>query len=260
MVRRSMLGMVLGSVMLMGAGCVEVRVLDRDRPSVTDVNDSGYSANERVSIARRTVKENVHVTVIRLLKGRVRLALERPRRDDASLFLSVAGTYTSPADAPEGFVVHEGTIVQARERQAWNGAAFFRADGTLSIFETNNGKLLTKAYLQSVERDGASLIQGHLLVADRVAQDMAPQTPYQRRALVVMPDESVAIVESVELLDLQSFADALVELGVRDALNLDMGQWSEGWYRSPVTDEPVMIGYLTGSTHRQSNWVIFQDR
>lgn len=244
---------------LLGSGCVDVRVVTSDETHVPVVGESLFKADEFLSVGRQTTAASNHeYLLLSLLKGSVRLRLDRPALTDANVMLSVPGTYTSPAGKPEGYVVLNGTIVQSRERQGWNGAAFFRTDGTLSIFETNNGKVLTKDYLKTVERDGGSLVQGHLLVHDGISQKLLPQTPYQRRALVVFREGRVAIIESVDLLDLSSFAEDLIELGAVDAMNLDMGQWSEGWYTDPATGKRVTIGYLNGATEKQSNWITFE--
>ncbi|MEI7741079.1 MAG: phosphodiester glycosidase family protein [bacterium] len=245
------------SLIFFGAGCVDVRVVAEDEKHLPDAGKSSYVSNKFISVSQKNTKNKHDYYIFTLLKGSAKLSLERPSRNDEKIVLSVPGTYTSPTDKPEGFVVLNGKIIQARERQAWNGAAFFRADGTVNIFETNNGKLLTKDYLKTVENDSASLIQGHLLVHQGSAQKMLAGTPYQRRALTLLKDGTTAIIESRDLLELSVFAEDLVELDVREAFNLDMGSWSEGWYRDPVSDDLKSIGYLQSATDRQSNWVIF---
>lgn len=247
-------------LVLFGAGCVDVRVISQDADHLPVVGRTDFVSDSRMSVGRRKTLGDHEYVVFTLKKGSARLFVSRPNVEDANIFLSVAGTYTNPNGDPEGFVVVDGKILQSRERQGWNGAAFFRADGTVNIFETNNGKLLTRDYLKTVERDGASLVQGHLLVHNGAAQSLLPQTPYQRRALVLFSDHSVGVVESVDLLDLASFAADMVELGVTEAMNLDMGQWSEGWYRDPSTSRRTSIGYLFGATDKQSNWIVFTER
>jgi len=252
----------LAAVSLLGSGCVQIRVLESNKTAVPSITKTPFAENQHISVGRTTVALNQaehELTLYRLKQGNVELALERPDTSNKKIHLSVAGTYTSPADKPEGFIVHRGEIIQMRERMAWNGAAFFKQDGTLSIFATNNGKLLTKTYLQTVSTDKASLIQAHLLVDNGVAEKLLPQTPYQRRALVTFKDNSIAVIETVDTVDLQTFANLLVELKVDAAINLDMGQWSEGWYRDPISGQTRSIGYLTSATDKQSNWILFTE-
>ncbi|MFH0928129.1 MAG: phosphodiester glycosidase family protein [bacterium] len=185
------------------------------------------------------------------------LVLDRPLSSDPEILLSVPGTYSSPSGKVEGFVVLNGKIIQRTERQAWNGAAIFR-DGVVSIVETQNGKSLTLDCLKKLESEGASLIQGHLLVHEGLAEPLKEQPLYQRRALVVLKTGEQGIVETNKLMDLVTFADQLVELGVKEAFNLDMGNWSEGWYRDPQSGALKRIGYLTQNTDKQTNWVVFK--
>ncbi len=189
----------------------------------------------------------------------VALTLTRPNPSDESVLLSVPGTYTSPQDRVEGYVVLDGEIIQQKERQGWNGAAIFD-DGEVRIIATNRGQLLTKAFVAEVAAADQSLIQGHLLVAGGVAEHFKEQPLFIRRALVVFADGRAAVVESQSALDLNDFSLDLVELGVADALNLDMGSWSAGWYRDARTGLRQDIGILTDSTRRQSNWIIFRNK
>lgn len=186
----------------------------------------------------------------------IRLTIEHPSKDNTSILLSVPGTYTSPQNKVEGFLVLDGNIIQNKERQGWNGAAIFK-DGSIEIIQTSNGRLLTQEKLREIAREGASLIQAHLLIFHNKAEHFKPQLPYQRRALAVFSDDTIAVVESSTALGLNEFAEDLIKLGVKDAINLDMGAWSEGWYRNPKSGEIITIGSPSESTKRQSNWIVF---
>ena len=49
-------------------------------------------------------------------------------------------------------------------------------------------------------------------------------------------------------------------LGARYALNLDMGEWSEGFYRDPLTREVRPLGDDYRKTSAQTNWLVLFDR
>ncbi len=188
----------------------------------------------------------------------IKFTLTRPLQENENTLLAVAGTYTSVENTVLGFVVLDGSIIQSKEREAWDGAAIFQ-NGSVEIIQTNNGALLAKEKLQEIAAQGSSLIQGHLLVSNGVAQHFKPQLLYRRRALAVMSDGASAIIESETELDLNVFVADLVSLGAQSALNLDMGGFSEGWYRDPQTGVPIIIGEPSDSTSRQSNWIILND-
>lgn len=212
----------------------------------------GESAARNLIVEERTASSS-RFLVIRQKESNVRLALVRPDENDPAILLSVPGTYTSPKDTVEGYVVLDGQIVQQKERQGWDGAVIF-SDGGIEIRQTDRGRALTKDALAAIAADGASLIQVHLLVKGGVAQHFKEQTPTLRRALAVMGDGTPAVIESRDFLDLNQFAALLAELGARDAANLDMGSWSAGWYRGS-DGRPVPIGYPHENAKRQTNWI-----
>ncbi|MBI2483271.1 phosphodiester glycosidase family protein [Candidatus Uhrbacteria bacterium] len=187
----------------------------------------------------------------------IRFTVTRPAREASRLVLVVPGTYTSPQNTVEGFVVLDGVVIRDHERQGWDGVAVFR-DGHVEIRQTDNGKLLTRSALRAIAATGASLIQGHLLVYRGIAQEFKQQPQTLRRALVI-DATGPAIVESGDLVDLNAFARDLVSWGAVAAMNLDMGAWSEGWYRDPERGTIVTIGLPNPATERQSNWILFQD-
>lgn len=199
----------------------------------------------------------ISYTIFRQHKPKIQFTLTRPSKDDTKTLLTVPGTYTSPRNTVEGFVVLDSKIIQNKERQGWDGAVVFK-NGNVEILQTDNGRLLTQEKLKEVASAGASLMQAHLLVMNGKVQSFKPQLPFQRRALVLFADESPAIVESTEALDLTPFAKDLVSLGAVAAVNLDMGAWSEGWYRDQKTALPETIGRMRGATDRQTNWIIFK--
>ncbi len=247
--------LILALVALLGAGCVSIET------SPTPSSREGGAKKGTESLRNLTVEErtasSTRFLVFTQAHPDMRFTLTRPDADDARILLAVPGTYTSPADTPEGFVVLDGKIIQEKERQGWDGAALF-ADGRVDILQTNGGKKLTRAYLADVAANGASLLQAHLLVKDGAPQHFKDQPETFRRALAVTADGAPAIVESGAMLDLNAFAVLLAALGARDAVNLDMGTWSEGWYRG-ADGRRVTLGFPNQNTARQSNWIIFHE-
>lgn len=179
---------------------------------------------------------------------RVALRLERPQPRDAEVLLSVAGTYTSPADAVEGFVMVDGELKQSTS-MAWAGRLVI-VDGLPQIDRASPTKPLPTSKWKAAS---ATVFQGHLLVYEGKAQPLKPSPLRQRRALVTFHDQA-AIVESDAGLPLATFATDLVRLGAIAALNLDMGGWSEGWAR--LKTGTMALGENHSQTRRQSNWLV----
>lgn len=238
----------LAAVILLGAGCVSVeRLPEAAAPTDAAVASADLLVEDRIVSGTR-------VRILRPERPNVRLTLTRPDAADRAVLLAVPGTYTSPQDTVEGYVVLDGQIVRAKERQGWDGAVLFK-DGGIAILQTDRGRTLTRAFLAQVAADGASLVQVHLLVKDAVAQPFKEQPATFRRALAVI-DGGPAVVETLDPIDLDGFAALLVTLGARDAANLDMGTWSEGWYRAADGSRRI-LGIPHENAARQSNWVVF---
>lgn len=173
-------------------------------------------------------------------------------RPDDSVWLSVAGTYTDPDDEVLGIVIVDGTIVQ-RSRMAWE--AVLLIEGGIPRIERATDALLGEPALRALARAKGSMLQGHLLVEGGVARPLKPSPAVHRRAVITRADGSFAIVDSHDPVSLGTFAQDLIELGGRQAMNLDMGSWSEGFYRDPRTAARHSLGHDTRSTARQSNWL-----
>ena len=72
-----------------------------------------------------------------------------------------------------------------------------------------------------------------------------------------MSDGNFAVIQSQETLSLGQFIRSLVNLGVSDALYLDMGTgWNYGWYRENLEDTPKKL--FDKRTPYQTNWLLIK--
>jgi len=180
---------------------------------------------------------------------KINFTLSRPDQKDSNIILCVPGTYTSPQGKPEEFIVIDGQIMQKGDK-SWNGYAICgKPKGYVFISKSHEGFPITE--------DKLSVIQSHLLVYQKTSEHFKPQAKFQRRALATFRyHNEVAIIESEELLDLNEFATDLVNLGVKLAINLDMGAWGEGWYREG-SGKINKIGQIPEEGPKQTNWIVF---
>ncbi len=180
------------------------------------------------------------------------IRLDRPSPKDIRVLLSVAGTYTSPDDKVLGIVMLDGRLVE-KGRMAWEGLLTI-VGGTPHITKASKSSL-SSSRLKGFASQGASLLQGHLLVHQGQPERYKPSPPLYRRALATFRNDTWAVVESVGPVELQPFARDLANLGASGALNLDMGGWSEGWFRDP-SGSTKPLGVPHPSTGRQTNWLV----
>ena len=79
-----------------------------------------------------------------------------------------------------------------------------------------------------------------------------------RRALVIA-NQKPFIVETNDRIHIDTFTTCLLRIGVEQAIYLDMGSWSEGWYRT--NNQTIQrIGNNRRSTHLQTNWITIKRR
>lgn len=79
------------------------------------------------------------------------------------------------------------------------------------------------------------------------------------RAACIMSDGNFAVIQSQDTLSFDQFIRSLVNLGVSEALYLDMGiGWNYGWYRETQKDTPVRL--FDYRTPYQTNWLLIKAR
>jgi hypothetical protein len=81
--------------------------------------------------------------------------------------------------------------------------------------------------------------------------------PTFRRAFAENERGSFVVIETEERVSIQEFQKMMLKIGIKNAIYLDMGTWSEGFYRNQE-NEMFIIGKQTQSTKYQTNWLIFE--
>ena len=180
-----------------------------------------------------------------------------PSINDDSILLNVAAAFTLDTESMDVC----GDQVVAGERIA--GYDDITATGHALIIN-NKVSIKSNDYLEeslkaAVEGKGY-LFQQCLIVEDgkgiveripKAIRDRKAHIIY--RAACVMSDGSFAIVQGDESMYCGEFIDALVALGAKQALYLDMGTWAWGWVRENGTTTELSEHF--SNTRYQSNWL-----
>jgi hypothetical protein len=58
---------------------------------------------------------------------------------------------------------------------------------------------------------------------------------------------------------IDEFIKGLIELDYQQAIYLDMGSWSEGWYKDD-SNNVIRIGNNWKSSHLQTNWLVIRKK
>lgn len=214
-------------------------------------------AAQQVRLEEKKTRQGNSYTVFYPQNLAMRVVTQRPPMADERYCLSVAAAYTDlDTNAPLDLLVGQGRPLQAKAKVGFlTGVLTIRGD-TLTIGRVAGGQAPPRAQLaQASRRQGTVLLQ-ELLVFEGQNQRQAGGSVFQRRALVEFANHQFAVVESADdNLEMQQFGNDLLELGARNALYLDMGDWDEGWYRT--AGRVVTLGHRRTHTAQQSNWLVF---
>lgn len=211
----------------------------------------------QVRVAEQTTRQGRRYTVFSPHKLVVDVVTQRPEMVDERYCLSVAAAYTNlETDEPLNLLVCQGRTHQLAAEVGFLTGVLTIVHDTLAIGRVAAGAVPPLAQLARAGANRGTVLLQELLVFEGKNQRQAGGSVFQRRALVEFANHRFAVVESAaDDLEIKQFADDLLELGAKNALYLDMGDWDEGWYRdgSRVTT----LGHRRTHTARQSNWLVF---
>lgn len=116
-------------------------------------------------------------------------------------------------------------------------------------------------WITKAQKNGGTLFQQILIVQN--GKNVYKGKPIKQtssniyRSACIMNDGNFAVIQSEKALPLNDFINSLIEMGVSDALYLDMGKgWNYGWYRE-TADSPA-IKLFDYKTPYQTNWLLIK--
>ena len=190
--------------------------------------------------------------------AQIKFTTVRPDKKDKNVLLCIAAAFTQLENGKvDGAYAVDGKIHQTKFNHHLGGAIFLEAGGCeIYPLKKPAGDSIDAEDKKKIKDGKASFFQQIQIIVNGVAEKFKDVKLFQRRAIVIMNDKSIAIIESVDAITLATFSNDLVELGAYNALYTDMGSWDEGWYRES-NGEIKIIGTDKSQTARQSNWVMF---
>lgn len=173
---------------------------------------------------------------------------------DQNTYLSVPAAFTTPAYDIDGMAIENGIIIQPKINPKLTGCCIVSPE-SVEFFAGNTGNI--KTYAQLAKKNKSGFFQQMLLVKDYLLFTCAlfGNKKDYRRAMVEW-NQSFAIIESKDPMSIKAFQDAMIALSVKNAVYLDMGSWSEGFYFDGT--KIVKIGHDNRSTDKQRSWVVFR--
>lgn len=210
-------------------------------------------------VEKKKTKSGYNYTLFHKNNFKIDLSLKRPEKTDKTIMLCIAGAYTDlQSYAPDGLLICNGKVFNKNKVNYTLGGAIKIIEGDCVMFPTNKGKLLTDSLINFVASKKGSLFQQILMIEKGVGAKYKDVKLFQRRAIVKLKGNKTAVIESYEHITLTAFTTDLLELGVQDALYVDMGAWDEGWYKNRIDNKIITIGRMKTQTDKQCNWVVFK--
>ena len=116
-------------------------------------------------------------------------------------------------------------------------------------------------WIEKARENGGTLFQQILIVQNGMnvykGTPIKPATANIYRSACILNDGNFAVIQSTKALPLNDFINSLIEMGVSDALYLDMGRgWNYGWYRETVESPATKL--FDYRTPYQTNWLIIR--
>lgn len=210
------------------------------------------------SISSISKQETIQKEIIRLntyplgdLKVDFRVIL--PDKLDSKNRLCVPAAFTSKNNKPEGLIYLNGRLISEQKTSSGKGIVVISL-GAIDIIHINK----VRQFLDSRTDSRFSLFQQwYLIENNKKGENPFPKSILQMRAIAKIKNETF-VIESDSNVDSELFISTLINMGVSDAVYLDMGSWSEGWYKD--SDNKIKsIGYDKSNTKRQTNWILFHE-
>lgn len=178
----------------------------------------------------------------------------KPDSNNTDLLMSVVAAFTSKA--PEHIV---GTSVSNGKKRIYPTDAetayclIIGEEVKIESMSVNHKSAIETA----VKQKGDYFQQMHLVEdAEAKTCEIFKNRATFRRALAQKEGET-HLVESLDRMTIDDFIQSLIFLGYEQAIYLDMGSWSEGWYRNE-DNEIIRIGNNWKSSHLQTNWLVIR--
>lgn len=242
-------------------GCAKPKTNLSESPVVVENTDVEMLSVDTVNIGKHSFM------VMKMNPELAYLSMEDsilPSINDSSIALCVEAAFTGEllrefkttniaGDYVIDGILHKGYICKAN-------TGFLYADKTIFTIAPSEH---CSEWIEKAQNNRGMLFQQMLLIQQ--GKDVYAGTPIKKssqniyRAACIMNDGNFSVIQSVSSLPLEDFIQSLVELGVSDALYLDMGRgWNYGWYRQSPEDSPVEL--FDYRTQYQTNWLIIKVR
>lgn len=127
----------------------------------------------------------------------------------------------------------------------WNDSAYFAKGKDWNLLDS------------AIKNNGVFFMQKHVLCnGERGQMNLTKSTIYR---VLAKYNDKLCVIQNTQPMTYLSFVDKLEEIGVRDAIYLDMGGWKYSWYRNNE-GKVIEIFPTSNDTNYQTNWIVFKKK
>lgn len=192
----------------------------------------------------------------------IKLFSLRPSKKNNKFVLCVPSAFTDDpknnSNLIDGYFIEKGNVISKDINTDLSGTCIIFKNRPIIIPSIN----LTRASKTAIENKSSLFQQFLLLYNNKIISNLkfekaiSSKRKLLRRAIVEI-NNHVFIVESKAQYSIIDFQNLLFSNKVKNAIYLDMGTYSEGWYENDV-GKITIIGETMINTNKQSNWIVFE--
>ncbi len=209
---------------------------------------------DTISIMQDTL--DVSLIVYTPINSTLELSATRPDSNSNTLFCVPAAFTAKNYKEIVGKFVGKDTIIN-NPTEKENGICWFQ-NNKVYIGEIEDSLAY---YTNALSNPNTYYFQQMLLIHNSTKIEctiFGKQKPTFRRALAIKNNRPY-VVESLNRMNIGDFTDVMIQQGYTEAIYLDMGTWSEGFFIDKDNTRHS-IGNLRYNTKHQTNWLLFSNK
>lgn len=248
-------------VSILSQGCVDKVVSKNEIDTIDSLNKKIAELNDEIKTDKQ-LSPHIQVrnyeaegsSVILYIPWGLKLALKTTRPQiSESISLIVPAAYTSKKMTIDGFLIENGKSVNEESNNKLTGVCIISSN-KVDIIPYDKMKL-DSIFLNKEE---SAFQQSLLLYNTEIYPCKIFGNIKSKRRAIIQFEELTCIAESNVPLTILEFQEALKYIGVTNAINLDMGSWSEGSYRDHM-GQIIKIGDNFMNSRFQTSWLVYSD-
>ena len=179
---------------------------------------------------------------------------KRPLKNDNNISLNIPAAFTDSSNKIDGLFIEKGFTISRKINKKLNGTCII---SNKKVKYINTHSLSDKIICEVIAKK-QSLFQQQLLVFNsKIIKCNLFKNKLNLRRAIIEINNHFYIVQSIGRISILDFQNLLISISAKNAIYLDMGTYSEGWYENDV-GKITIIGETMINTNKQSNWIVFE--